>query len=73
MARGTGTVKELADAVHDEVCAAGKTCRPYAKGAGYPHYDFYQMRAENLLKELEPLIGWANVIPVVRAVLGELL
>jgi len=45
-------------------------CRRYVKGN--PHYDYYQEHAAELAERLEPMIGWANVLPVVRLLVGEL-
>jgi hypothetical protein len=69
---GTSRMQELADVIHGLHCSNTDDkggCRRYR--AGGPHHDFYQLRAVNLLGELEPVIGIANVIPVVRAVLEE--
>lgn len=66
----------LADVIHDALCAehvySPEKCRRYAKGYGDPHYDFYQARAAVLDAQLAPEIGSANVLPVVRIVLSEL-
>jgi hypothetical protein len=69
----------LADVIHDAQCSdkirskAGRSyCRRYDRGAGDPHYDFYQGQAAALAARLEPVIGGANVLPVVRLVVGEL-
>jgi hypothetical protein len=68
---GTGTYQQrLADAIHAELCGnADRGCARYQPGKA--HHDFYQMRAENLLEALGPLIGTANVLPAVQAVLDE--
>jgi hypothetical protein len=67
----------LADVIHDGSCGdmietrGGKPhCRRYVKGN--PHYDYYQEHAAELAERLEPMIGWANVLPVVRLLVGEL-
>jgi hypothetical protein len=65
-------MQELADVVHEEMCSDSDRrggCPRYKPESA--HHDFYQLRAQNLIRELEPLIGIANVIPVVRAVLEE--
>jgi hypothetical protein len=65
-------MQELADVIHGLHCSNTDDkggCRRYRPGS--PHRDFYQLRAVNLLGELEPVIGIANVIPVVKAVLEE--
>lgn len=65
----------LADVIHDGLCADQadpEKCSRYNKGYGHPHYDYYQARAAVLARELEPLIGAANVLPVVRIFLYEL-
>ncbi len=66
---------ELATCLHDAMCGvllnkAG--CPRYARGSGDPHYDFYQARAVALTSALEPIIGIANVLPVVRIVTDEM-
>lgn len=65
----------LADVIHDHMCGEGMStqkCRRYAKGYGDPHFDYYQARAGVLTAQLAPEIGSANVLPVVRIVLNEL-
>ena len=67
-----GYFQRLADVLHQELCAdAGRRCARYR--AGNPHYDYYQEHARDLTDKLEPLITVAYIIPVVRAVLGEVL
>lgn len=68
------TEATLADVIHDHLCGENmntQECRRYVKGYGDPHYDYYQARAGVLTAQLEPLIGSANVLPVVRIVLSE--
>jgi hypothetical protein len=68
-------VENLADVIHDGVCIDGQDgkCKRYARGKGDPHHDYYQARATALENALEPVIGWANVLPVVHIVLDELI
>jgi hypothetical protein len=69
------TEATLADVLHDGLCADQadpEKCSRYAKGYGHPHHDYYQSRAIVLTRELEPLIGGANVLPVARIFLYEL-
>lgn len=62
---------DLAGELHERMCAySGSSCPRLKEGS--PHKAYYDVRAQNLIEELEPLIGVANVIPVVHAVLGEL-
>ena len=70
-------MSELADVIHDNSCGdissmPGGQCKRYARGGGEPHYDYYQAHAAELAAKLEPLIGSANVLPVVRILVGEL-
>jgi hypothetical protein len=68
-------MESLADVVHAALCGDGKgvSCKRYARGSGDPHYDFYQARETVLNRSLEPVIGSANVAPVVRIILDELI
>jgi hypothetical protein len=63
---------ELAIVVHNALCSFPSTenCAQWQR-PGSPHKDFYELRAQNLIAELELVIGWANVLPVVRTVLDE--
>ena len=61
-------MQELADAIHLAYC--DEDCAKYTPGR--VHYEFYAQRARNLLDELAPLIGSANVYPCVMAVMREL-
>jgi hypothetical protein len=66
--------QELADVIHAEMCdsaADGGVCTKGYQRTESAHHDYYQLRAQNLIRELEPLIGIGNVMPVVRAVLEE--
>lgn len=71
----TDKQETLADIIHDSLCgeiyAAGAECPCYV--AGDLHYRYYQDRAKALTEALAPQIGHANVLPVVRAVLDELI
>jgi hypothetical protein len=77
MAGGTDGTESLADALHLELCGDGmaEKCGRYARqkeaGAG-SHWEFYGRVAEGLFTRLEPLIGSANVLPVVRIVFEEI-
>lgn len=65
------TDQELADLLHELLCGHGDGhCARYKPDSA--HHDFYEMRAQNLIEGLEPLIGIANVIPVVKIVVGEI-
>jgi hypothetical protein len=61
----------LAELLHDHACTSAARCGRYQR-EGSPHHDFYELRAQNVIAKLEPEIGLANVIIVVRAVLEEL-
>jgi hypothetical protein len=65
------TVTRLAEVIHDHVCSSGDRCGRYSKPES-AHKDFYELRAQNIVAELEPVIGEGNVIGVVQAVLKEL-
>ena len=66
-----GWEAELAEDMHESLCGyAGTECSRWKPGS--PHRDFYELRAQNLLAALEPLIGIANVMPVMKIVLREL-
>lgn len=60
----------LTDVIHVALCG-NPGCRHYTPGN--PHYGYYQDRAKALTEALAPQIGHANVLPVVRAVLDELI
>lgn len=60
----------LTDIIHVALCG-NPGCRHYTPGN--PHYGYYQDRAKALTEALAPQIGHANVLPVVRAVLDELI
>lgn len=64
--------QELADYLHRELCGDpcghGGTYR-----AGSAHHDYYQMRAQNLMDRLSPLIGAEKVLEVTSIVVGEVL
>ena len=64
---------ELAAEVHDAMCGQHTSpSHPCARFRdGNAHKDFYELRAQNLIASLEPVIGLANVPPVVRIVLLE--
>jgi hypothetical protein len=71
---GSDREQELADKVHEALCIealAMTRCSRYTPESA--HHDFYQLRAQNLMTGLEPLIGAANVLSVVRIVTDELL
>jgi hypothetical protein len=61
----------LAELLHDHGCTSAVRCGRYQR-PGSAHRDFYELRAQNVIAKLEPEIGLANVIIVVRAVLEEL-
>lgn len=64
-------VDDLAVVVHSIMCGESTgTCARWLRD-GSPHKDFYELRAQNLIAQLEPEIGIANVLPVVKAVLLE--
>jgi hypothetical protein len=65
------TRDELAQLLHGEACSSAERCGRWQRD-GSPHRDFYELRAQNIIAELEPLTGLANVLPAVRAVLSEL-
>lgn len=65
------TVSDLAGVLHAECCGSEPGCPRWAK-PGSAHRDYYELRAQNLVAELEPKIGIANVVPVVLAVVREL-
>jgi hypothetical protein len=61
----------LADWLHQESCDHGhERCSRYTPGSA--HHDFYEMRAANLITELEPMIGIANIMPAVKVILEEM-
>lgn len=47
-----------ADVIHDAMCGNSTQCVGYRRGEGEPH----QNQAENITRELAPVIGEANVI-----------
>jgi hypothetical protein len=64
----------LADVIHSRQCSEGKgdDCERYHRGRGDKHYDFYHDRAANIMDELAPVVGSANVLTCVRVVIDEL-
>jgi hypothetical protein len=63
-------IDELAGQVHATMCSYGTgDCSRWRPGSS--HKNFYEEQAQNLFNALEPVIGWANVLPVVQAVLRE--
>jgi hypothetical protein len=58
-----------ADVIHETMCC-DKGCRRYIPGNR--HHDYYQERASVLTAALEPIIGSANVLPVLRIILEEM-
>lgn len=65
-----GQQETLTDVIHSALCG-NPDCRRYT--AGDPHHAYYQDRAKALAETLEPQVGYANVLPVTRAVLDELI
>lgn len=65
----------LANDIHDEQCGMGrdpKECYYYSPGTAR-HQEYYHQKARELFTKLEPLIGAANVWPVIKIVLGEMM
>ena len=60
---------ELAFALHEERCYNAPDCHRYR--AASPHQGYYIDMAQRLITRLEPEIGIANVLPVVRIVMEE--
>ncbi len=60
----------LAFALHEELCDAAPDCPRLRPDSA--HADYYEMRAQHLIGDMAPLIGVANVLPVVRIMLREL-
>ena len=66
---GEEYVHGLAFMLHEELCGSAPDCPRLRPGSA--HQDFYELRAQNIIRELEPLIGIANVLPVAKAVVRE--
>jgi antitoxin (DNA-binding transcriptional repressor) of toxin-antitoxin stability system len=67
-------IMTFADRLHEALCdSAGdpRGCVRYQPGS--PHFLYYADHARTLAYELEPVIGAANVEPVVLTVIGEIL
>jgi hypothetical protein len=66
-------MNELADWLHQESCVNWDSrggCRMYRPGT--KHHDYYRDITGNVWTQLEPIIGTANIIPVVKIVMDEL-
>ena len=61
-------MSELADVLHEGQCGRHR-CKRYQPGN--VHHDYYESQAQRISDKLTPLIGAANVLPVVRIVLDE--
>jgi hypothetical protein len=64
------TYQELADLLHAELCYRAPECARYYQG--HAHSQYYADRAQAIIEETEPIIGLANVVPVVRAIMNEM-
>jgi hypothetical protein len=65
---------ELASLLHEHLCnmhTFGKCWRWTDECSA--HRDYYQMRADNIRRELEPIIGIANVNQVTEKILKEVI
>jgi hypothetical protein len=66
--------EELAGYLHAQICNyafGGRSCRRWDLEGGQ-HRRHYEQRAAAIIAKLEPLVGIANVIPAVQAVVSEL-
>lgn len=63
-------MNELAVLIHDLSCGDTRPCRRWEKQES--HRDFYARRAESIMRQLEPVIGSANVSIAVRVILEEM-
>ena len=59
-------VEVLAEQIHEHMCNDTPQC------AQSEHRSYYRDKAENIIAQLEPEIGLANVLDAVRVVLDEL-
>lgn len=63
-------MNELAELIHDLQCSDTRPCWRWKQLAR--HRDFYAQRAESIMRQLEPVIGSANVPIAVRVILEEM-
>ncbi len=70
-------MQALADVLHQELCDNSRDAALFGNCAlyqpGSPHSEYYRAQAQVLTDKLEPLVSISRIIPVVRAVLGEVL
>jgi hypothetical protein len=63
--------EEIASFLHEELCYTNVNGCPRYR-AGHEHYEYYQQRALVFLERLSPLIGSANVLPVIKILTEEM-
>lgn len=61
---------DLANWLHEESCVSINCPRYYPGGK---HRDYYLEMAERVWARLEPVIGAANILPVVKILLDEIM
>jgi hypothetical protein len=69
-------VDALAGLLHEEMCgdhAVPAKCARWNNPAGSSHKQYYIDRARNLIDQLEPVIGIANVFTAVKVIIEELM
>jgi hypothetical protein len=64
------TTEELAEWLHERLCNRFRPCG--WQNPESSHHLHYARKAESLMNQLEPEIGRANVLPVIKIVVGEL-